>query len=68
MCKAKKPKDPPIYPEAPAPAPGMDTSAGAGDRRRQQRQRGATQGGTLLTGGTGLSNPAASQSKTLLGG
>lgn len=58
---------PPIAPEAPSSAPDSSRSAGAANRKDVLKRRSSTQGGTLLTGGQGLTTAANTQQKTLLG-
>ncbi len=68
MCTSSKPKPPPVYPEAPVSAPGSSMAAGAGNRKDWAQKRSGSQGGTLLTGGQGLTGAATTSTKTLLGG
>ena len=64
MCtrSPSAPKPPPVAPAAPTAAPAP------GGARADARKRGARKGGTLLTGPRGLTEPATTQPKTLLGG
>ena len=68
MCSSgSAPSPPPVGPAAPTPAPAPSLAAGTGVRQEAQRRRSATRGGTLLTGGRGLTEPANTAQKTLLG-
>ena len=70
MCGGggRAPSAPAAVPQAPSPAPLPSQAAGATTRREAARRRGATVGGTLLTGPRGLTEQVTPQQKTLLGG
>jgi len=68
MCSSgRAPSPPPVAPEAPSSAPDSSRSAGAASRKDVQKKRSSTLSGTLLTGSMGLTAPANTQQKTLLG-
>jgi hypothetical protein len=62
------PSPPPMLPQAPTAAPSPQGGAGSSFRKALQKKRGASFGGTLLTGPGGLTESANTQQKTLLGG
>jgi hypothetical protein len=67
MCVFSQPDIPPpqIATEAAAAKmPGSSTVAAAGDAQRDRMRAGA---GTILTSGSGVMSPAATQKKTLVG-
>ena len=62
------PAPPPAMPAAPVPATDRTKAAGTSFREADRRNRGATKGGTLLTGSRGIVDSGSTQVKTLLGG
>lgn len=72
MCFASQPKIPET-PPTPPPAPTATTiyedqsTAQARDAERQRAAQATGRQSTLLTGGSGLSTPAPTERKTLLG-
>jgi len=66
MCFSS-PKAPPIPPAIPQPTEQDQAVVDAMDRERRKRSAQAGMASTLLTGGQGLTTPAPTQQKTLLG-
>jgi hypothetical protein len=62
MCSSSGPKPAPKTPEAPT-MPNVDGGRDSAARKR----RAANNSGTILTGSMGVTNPAPTTNKTLLG-
>lgn len=69
MCGStpSAPTPPPVAPEAPRASDAGAGGQSAEARRRAQATRTASRSGTLLTGARGLTQPATTTQKTLLG-
>lgn len=69
MCtsRPKAPKPPPRLPEAPMLPQTGPTEGASGDDRRRRIAAGQGAAGTILTSSRGLTSPAQTQRKTLLG-
>ena len=71
MCSGgsrSTPAPPPLLPEAPQlPEQPSVGKAGSTDRKRRAAATGNTEGGTILTGSRGVTQPGATATKTLLG-
>lgn len=61
------PPPPPAPPKEPVKFSSTEVQKASDDTRKQLAAAGATQGGTLLTGGQGVLTPANTEKNTLLG-